>query len=96
MADGEQTAMDGAVTSDLAEPGVKTKGFILIDTKSGMCLDVRGAAEKDDASRLYTIARDTIGESANGVVEYRDMRILLRRERNCLVGIYTDLPASEA
>ncbi|KAK9314199.1 hypothetical protein V1522DRAFT_407873 [Lipomyces starkeyi] len=74
---------------------IHANGFILIDSKTGLCLDVRGVAQKEDAARLYIISKEALDESCNGVVEFRKCRILLRREPNCLIGLYTEaMPSS--
>ncbi|KAK9236761.1 hypothetical protein V1525DRAFT_405866 [Lipomyces kononenkoae] len=69
---------------------IRARGFILIDSNTGLCIDVRGVAKKEDAARLYITSKDAIDESGNGVVEFRNSRILLRREPNCLIGLYTE------
>ncbi|KAK9382441.1 uncharacterized protein V2V93DRAFT_365140 [Kockiozyma suomiensis] len=64
-------------------------GFILIDGRTGMCLDVRGVASKDDAAKLY-LSVSALDESGNGSVSLRDNRVILRKEDNCLIGVYMD------
>ncbi|KAK7204826.1 hypothetical protein BZA70DRAFT_280092, partial [Myxozyma melibiosi] len=74
------------ISATLSTPA---NGFILIDSKTGMCLDVRGVAQKEDASKLFLAAKESVlDESGNGAVEYRKSRILLHQEPNCLVGVY--------
>ncbi|KAK9246582.1 hypothetical protein V1506DRAFT_534652 [Lipomyces tetrasporus] len=73
---------------------LRANGFILIDSKTGLCLDVRGIARKEDAARLFTVSKEALDESGNGVVEFRKSRILLRREHNCVIGLYTEAASS--
>ncbi|KAK9449239.1 uncharacterized protein V1518DRAFT_417474 [Limtongia smithiae] len=68
-------------------------GFILIDDKSGLCLDFRGEARREDAAGLYLASKTAVDKATgNGVVQYRGSRVLLRREKNCVLGIYTGTP----
>ncbi|KAK9460390.1 uncharacterized protein V1516DRAFT_676503, partial [Lipomyces oligophaga] len=71
--------------------GVSATGYILIDSRSGMCLDARGNAKQEDALRLHAASGSAgiLDQSGNGAVMYKNERILLRKEDNCLVGVYT-------
>ncbi|KAK9468647.1 hypothetical protein V1512DRAFT_59873 [Lipomyces arxii] len=70
---------------------VRATGFILIDNKTGLCLDARGVAQKEDASKIFVASKEAIDDSGNGAIEFSRCRVLLRREPNCVVGLYTDL-----
>jgi hypothetical protein len=65
-------------------------GAILIDSSTGLCLGAAGHAKEEDAAVLAVASREACDEEGVGAVKVRGVRVVLRKGKGVLVGIFRE------